>query len=72
MSKNLIKILHLVSKILLIVFLFAFAVIMVGGGIAFENKNQFSSFLGQATQDIIKDPAGRAKISNTTNQRSRR
>ena len=61
MSKNLIKILHLVSKILLIVFLFAFAVIMVGGGIAFENKNQFSSFLGQATQDIIKDPAAESK-----------
>ena len=39
------RILNLVSKICLVVTTFVFSVLMVGGQIAFDNKNMVSSFL---------------------------
>ena len=55
------KALHTCSKILLVVSAFAFPLLMVGGEIAFDNKELVSSFLGQKTQDIIKDPDAASK-----------
>lgn len=53
--------LFLASKILLATTTFAFPLLMVGGEIAFDNKELVSSFLGQKTQDIIKDPTSASK-----------
>ena len=50
------KPLHICNTILLNITTFAFAVLMVGGEIAFDNKNMVSDFLGQATQKIVNDP----------------
>lgn len=50
------KALHICSKILLVISAFAFPVLLVGGEIAYDNKELVSSFLNQKTQDIIKDP----------------
>lgn len=53
--------LFLASKILLATTTFAFPLLIVGGEIAFQNKELVSSFLGQKTQDIIKDPSAANK-----------
>ncbi len=55
------RILNLVSKICLVVTTFVFSVLMVGGQIAFDNKNMVSSFLGEKIQDTIKDPNAASK-----------
>lgn len=53
--------LFLASKIFLVVTTVAFPILMIGGDIAFENKELVSSFLNQKTQDIIKDPTTASK-----------
>ncbi len=55
------KVLYVTSKILLTVTAFAFPFLMIGGEIAFDNKEMVSSFLGQKTQDIVKDPDAASK-----------